>query len=114
MHITQEKAVKLVEDIDPLFDDLADDLQDWRRDNQNSNYPDSLIVQCYKYALRQNACKFRGYILEGFPQSYTDAKDLFISIYIYIYCYIYIYIYSNPPKEEEASATTSTATTRIK
>ncbi len=35
---------------------------------------DELIYKCYKWRLSQNDCLNRGYILDGYPKRYQDAK----------------------------------------
>ncbi len=35
--------------------------------------PDSLLYKLLKLALTENACRNRGYILDGFPRTYKDA-----------------------------------------
>lgn len=40
--------------------------------------PDELVYKCLKWRLSQNDCLNRGYILDGYPKKYQDAKELFM------------------------------------
>lgn len=39
---------------------------------------DELVYKCFKWRLTQNDCLNRGYILDGYPRRYEDAKELFM------------------------------------
>lgn len=41
---------------------------------------DELVYKCYKWRLTQNDCLNRGYILDGFPRRYEDAKEIFMGV----------------------------------
>jgi len=42
--------------------------------------PDELIYKLYKRKLRENIYRNRGYILDGYPRSYSDAQGIFLDI----------------------------------
>ena len=39
---------------------------------------DEFLIKCFKWRLLQNDCLNRGYILDGFPRSYKNARHLFM------------------------------------
>ena len=39
--------------------------------------PKELLVKVFRWALNQNPCRNRGYVLDGFPKSYDNALHLF-------------------------------------
>lgn len=41
---------------------------------------DELVYKCYKWRLTQNDCLNRGYILDGYPRRYEDAKEVFTGL----------------------------------
>lgn len=41
---------------------------------------DELLYKCYKWRLTQNDCLNRGYILDGFPRRYEDAREIFMGV----------------------------------
>ena len=41
---------------------------------------DELVYKCFKWRLTQNDCLNRGYILDGYPRRYDDAKELFMGL----------------------------------
>lgn len=47
-------------------------------DKVDVRLPDELIYKCYKWRLSQNDCLNRGYILDGYPRKYQDAKEIFM------------------------------------
>ena len=42
--------------------------------------PDDLVYKLYKKRLSQNDCKFKGYVLDGYPKSFEQAKKIFIGL----------------------------------
>lgn len=40
---------------------------------------DEQLHQAFKWRLQQNDCQNRGYVLDGFPKSYANAKGVFLS-----------------------------------
>lgn len=41
--------------------------------------PDDLLSKAYKLRLEKNDCFNRGFVLDGFPRTYENAKTLFLS-----------------------------------
>ena len=41
--------------------------------------PEELLIKAYKLRLQKNDCFNRGYVLDGFPRSYEQAKGVFLS-----------------------------------
>lgn len=40
--------------------------------------PDDILVKLLKLALSENACRNRGYILDGYPREYRVACEVFL------------------------------------
>lgn len=40
--------------------------------------PEDIIYQLLKLRLKENDCRNRGYILDGFPRNYKDAQNIFL------------------------------------
>lgn len=57
--------------------ELITAMKDWRKKNDKKRYPNELIYEMVRYRLQQNDCQHRGFILDGFPRTYEDAKGLF-------------------------------------
>jgi adenylate kinase len=52
-----------------------------KKDKQKLDKPklqDEVIILAYRWKLRQNACLNRGFILDNFPKSYEQCKELFM------------------------------------
>ena len=45
--------------------------------NTEKPYPNELLYEIVRYRLQQNDCQHRGFVLDGFPKTYEDAKGLF-------------------------------------
>jgi adenylate kinase family enzyme len=50
------------------------------RNNLNPRLPDEIVHKLFKLRLNENICKNRGYILDGYPRNYNDAKGVFMDI----------------------------------
>lgn len=50
------------------------------RNNLNPKLPDELIVKILKRRLRDNICRNRGYILDGYPRGFNDSQSAFVEI----------------------------------
>jgi len=44
----------------------------------NPRVPDDLLVEVFKWKLQSNLCRNRGFLLDGWPRKYDDAKRLFL------------------------------------
>lgn len=40
--------------------------------------PDDIVIIAYRWKLKQNACLNRGFILDNFPKTYEQCKELFM------------------------------------
>jgi adenylate kinase len=49
----------------------------FRKDNAKKRYPNELLYEMVQYRLQQNDCQHRGFVLDGFPRTYEDAKGVF-------------------------------------
>jgi adenylate kinase len=47
------------------------------RDELQVRFPDDMLVPLYRKQLTSNACKNRGFILDGFPRTFADAESIF-------------------------------------
>lgn len=41
--------------------------------------PDDLLLKAYKYRLEKNDCFNRGFVIDGLPRTYEQAKGVFLS-----------------------------------
>jgi len=47
------------------------------KENNNGRIDDSLIIRFYRDKLHSMPCQNQGFVLDGFPKTYEQAKDLF-------------------------------------
>jgi adenylate kinase len=52
-------------------------MKEWKKANGKKRYPNELLYEMVRYRLQQNDCQNRGFVLDGFPRTYEDAKGLF-------------------------------------
>lgn len=50
----------------------------FKRENPNERYPDEIVNALFQHRLKQNDCQHRGFVLDGYPRSYSDAKGVFV------------------------------------
>ncbi|NXV16113.1 KAD7 kinase, partial [Cepphus grylle] len=68
----EEEESKNVEAAQELLSELKENME------QNSGrLDDQYIIKCVKDKLKSMPCRNRGYVLDGFPETYDQAKDLF-------------------------------------
>eukprot|EP01022_Parablepharisma_sp_SALTPOND_P013857 TRINITY_DN185_c0_g1_i1.p1 TRINITY_DN185_c0_g1~~TRINITY_DN185_c0_g1_i1.p1 ORF type:complete len:567 (-),score=101.33 TRINITY_DN185_c0_g1_i1:2567-4267(-) len=79
IHVTYQEVVRLLNSL-PDNDWLKEEVDEFLKDNPKSEFPKEILAEGYKRVLRQNACAYRGYVLDGFPRSYSEAKALFYTI----------------------------------
>merc|ERR1719287_272470 len=48
------------------------------RPDAGPRVPDAWLVKAFRWKLATNACKFRGYVLDGFPRTKEEARALFM------------------------------------
>ena len=65
----EDDGVKLQEDVE-LLEQLIESKKDGRIDDQ-------LLIRIYKDYLKSMKCQNQGYVLDGFPKTYEQAKELF-------------------------------------
>ncbi len=63
----------------PADDWLREDVDEFVKTHPREEFPKEILCEGYKRVLRQNVCMFRGYVLDGFPRSYSEARALFYS-----------------------------------
>ncbi|XP_029094538.1 adenylate kinase 7 isoform X3 [Monodon monoceros] len=68
----EEEEAETIEDAQELLDGIRESLE------QNAGrLEDEYIIRFIKEKLKSMPCKNQGYILDGFPKTYDQAKDLF-------------------------------------
>ncbi|XP_024615124.1 adenylate kinase 7 isoform X2 [Neophocaena asiaeorientalis asiaeorientalis] len=68
----EEEEAETVEDAQELLDGIKENLE------QNAGrLEDEYVIRFIKEKLKSMPCKNQGYILDGFPKTYDQAKDLF-------------------------------------
>lgn len=55
-------------------------MEPFNPDTVDVRLSDELVYKCYKWRLTQNDCLNRGYILDGYPRRYEDAKEVFTGL----------------------------------
>jgi len=79
IHVSLQDVNRLLKEL-PANDWLKEEVDEFLKLHPNEEYPKEILCEGYKRILRQNACIFRGYVLDGFPRSYSEAKALFYTI----------------------------------
>jgi len=46
--------------------------------------PDALLLKAYHYRLEKPDCHNRGFVLDGFPKTFDQAKDLFLGSLLFV------------------------------
>ncbi|NXY77503.1 KAD7 kinase, partial [Glareola pratincola] len=68
----EEEEGKNIEAAQELLAEIKDSME------QNSGrLDDQYVIQCVKDKLKSMPCRNQGYVLDGFPETYDQAKDLF-------------------------------------
>ena len=52
-------------------------MKEWKKNNDKKQYPNEILYEMVRNRLQQNDCQQRGFVLDGFPRTYEDAKGLF-------------------------------------
>lgn len=71
-----EKKDAVVEEFESREDRKEDETLN--RDEIMVRLPDRFLYKLMKMKLSENACRNRGYILDGYPRSHTDAQYVFL------------------------------------
>lgn len=78
IHVTLKDVIELLKNL-PEDDWLKEELNEFMQEHPGESFPTLILCEGYKRALRANACVYRGYVLDEFPRSYSEAKGLFFS-----------------------------------
>ncbi|KAF4665073.1 hypothetical protein FOL46_003898, partial [Perkinsus olseni] len=63
----------------PFYLSLLEQWEELEGTQPNPRLPAPMICKAIRYELeRRNACKFRGYVLDGFPRTAEEARELFV------------------------------------
>jgi len=76
IHVSLRNVIELLKEL-PDDDWLKEELDEFVKEHPGEDYPTLILCEGYKRILRTNACVYRGYVLDGFPRSYSEAKGLF-------------------------------------
>ena len=71
----RDAEVARIEEERPETDEEPEEID---RESLKIRLPDSILYRLLKIRLNENACKNRGYILDGYPRTYTDAQNIFL------------------------------------
>jgi adenylate kinase len=77
----QEVKEKMEEDINEKRAEMEEPEEGWPEieiKDSEIRVPDELLYKVLKLKLAENACRNRGYILDGFPRTYKDAQNIFL------------------------------------
>lgn len=72
----------MVEEIEAKRGDPPEGMDEWPEIDQASlpiRVPDDIIYKLLRQELVKNACRNRGYILDGYPRTYEDAQWCFLN-----------------------------------
>ncbi len=70
-HFTDAEEDELAQDIHRL-------ITEFRTHDKISRYPDEILCNIVRRRLNQNDCQHRGFVLDGFPRTYENAKEIFM------------------------------------
>ena len=78
-NIPHIKIKDLINEIETseLEEEVVTQAREYRHANPGKRYPDELLCAMVRWRLNQNDAQLRGFILDGFPRSYADAKEIF-------------------------------------
>ena len=73
-------VVKLDCDSDDEFVEIEvkEKVKAFMKANKNEDIPDDLINEAIRWRLNRNDCQNRGYVLDGYPQSFDQADKVFV------------------------------------
>jgi len=77
----QGEREKIEERINEERADLEEPEDGWPEiviTNEEIRVPDELLYKVLKLKLAENACRNRGYILDGYPRTYKDSQNIFL------------------------------------
>lgn len=71
----RDAMVQQIEENRPETDEEPPEID---RESLAIRLPDDILHKLIKIALSENACRNRGYILDGYPRTYKDACEIFL------------------------------------
>jgi len=54
--------------------------REWTHMHPRERFPEELMNEAVRWRLNQNDCQNRGYVLDGYPKSYSQAKGVFFKL----------------------------------
>jgi adenylate kinase len=57
--------------------ELITTIREFKKKHPETRYPSEIIYEMIQYRLMKNDCQQRGFVLDGYPSSYADAKGVF-------------------------------------
>ena len=57
--------------------DIKKKLKDFKKEHPGELFPIEMINEAVRWRLNQNDCQNRGYVLDGYPRSYSEANGVF-------------------------------------
>ena len=77
--LIKSKADKEEPDSDDEYKDIdiKKKLKEFKKDHQNELFPVEIINEAVRWRLNQNDCQNRGYVLDGYPRSFTESNGVF-------------------------------------
>lgn len=57
--------------------DIKKKLKDFKKEHPGELFPVDIINEAVRWRLNQNDCQNRGYVLDGYPRSYSEANGVF-------------------------------------
>ena len=82
-----DEGIKIKEKIDAIKDEMVgkyteanngEEPPEGFRDKLKVRLPDDLVFEYLRKRLTENDCRNRGYILDGFPRTYKEAREIFL------------------------------------
>lgn len=84
-----ELVTEIKEKVEELRDAMVEQIEESRPETEEEppeidreslpiRLPDDILYKLVKIALTENACRNRGYILDGYPRTYKDACEIFL------------------------------------
>ena len=71
----RDTMVQQIEESRPETDEEPPEID---RESLPIRLPDDILYKLLKIALQENACRNRGYILDGYPRTFKDACEVFL------------------------------------
>lgn len=82
---SSELGEAIREKLAELKEEMIEEAERTKKKNQEIDYnkiipriPDDLLAEAFRWKLRFNNCRNRGFVLDGWPKNYEQAKKLFL------------------------------------